>query len=38
VRRASTSNILEEVQDEHDEYTVKASGLFSKIEQFETYL
>jgi len=38
VRHASTSNILEEVQDEHDEYAVKASGLFRKIEKFETYL
>ena len=28
---------LEEVQEGHDEYAAKASGLFSKMEQFETY-
>ena len=47
VRHASISNILkdyevlqstlEEVQEGHNEYAAKANGLFSKMEQFETY-
>ena len=28
---------MEEVQEGHDEYAAKANGLFSKMEQFETY-
>ena len=47
MRHASISNILkdykvlqstlEEVQEGHNEYATKANGLFSKMEQFETY-
>ena len=47
VRHASISSILkdykalqstlEEVQEGHDEYAAIANGLFSKMEQFETY-
>ena len=47
VRHASISSILknyqvlqqtmEEVQEGHDEYATKASGLFNKMGQFETY-
>ena len=30
-------NTLEEVQEGHDEYAAKASGLFNKMGQFEIY-
>ena len=33
----SSTSTLEEVQEGHNEYAAKANGLFSKMEQFETY-